>query len=157
MKQDLQVPKNYKPLSRLTLCSNTLIDVQVPFEIEGGVPLLIGGNGEPEIWLNARPPKPDMEWYPVIRQNRPLHKEAQIQGVGGELISITIQGTRVLTLEKREGNVLEVTELDLRPIGLNIHGDRSGLMVGSTQLVSNTFSNVYVMVGIGDRKAARSN
>lgn len=152
MSNHVQVPKNYKPMHKLILCGNTLIDVNIPFEVDGGIPLLIGANGEPQIWLNARPPSPGMPWVPVIRQNRSMHKAAQIQGVGSDTVIVEIQGTKVLVLQKRQPDTFEVTELDLRPVGLNIYGDRSKLMIGTNQLVSNMFQNVNVMVGIGGEK-----
>jgi hypothetical protein len=149
MNGDIRLPKNYKPARKLTLCGNTLIDVNIPFEVDGGIPLLIGTNGEPQIWLNARPSSHGKPWPPIIRQNRSMHKAAEIRGVGTDNIIINVQGTKVLTLEKHEPDTLKITELDLRPIGLNIYGDRSKLVVGTNQLVSNTFENLNVMIGIG--------
>lgn len=151
MSNEIQVPKNYEPMHKLVLCGNTLINVNIPFEAEGGIPLLIGANGDPQIWLNARPPKPGMPWSPIIRQNRTLHPAAKLIGLGTGSIEVEIQGTRVLVLAKQPDGTFEVIRLDLRPLGLNIHGDSTKLMVGTNQLVSNTFQNVNVMVGIGTR------
>ena len=152
MNKNIELPNNYKPFPKMILCGNTLIDVKIPFEVEGGVPLLIGSNDEPQIWLNARPPKRDMQWYPIVRKNRSLHESAKIKGLGTEIISVEIQEKTVIRLEQKQPDTIEVVDLDLRPLGLNIYGDKSKLMVGSSQLISNTFNNVYVMIGIGEKQ-----
>jgi hypothetical protein len=151
----ISLPKDYKAFPKIIICSNTLINVQVPFEIEEEVPLLIGSDGEPKIWLSARSPKPDMPWQLMIRANRSLHTAAVITGAGTEEVSVTVSGTKVLTLVKRPDDIPEVTYLDLRPVGLNIYGDNSKLMVGTNPFSNKTFQNVNVMVGIGKGKVTK--
>lgn len=69
MKERIDLPKPYTPFHEMVLCSNRLIDVQIPFEVDGGIPLLIGQAQDPLIWLNARPASPGQPWQPVVRQN----------------------------------------------------------------------------------------
>ena len=151
----ISLPKDYKAFPKIIICGNTLINVQVPFDIENEVPLLIGSDGEPKIWLSARPPRTDMPWQPMIRANRSQHTAAVIIGAGTEEVSVTVGGTKVLTLIKRPEGIPEVTYLDLRPVGLNIYGDNSKLMVGTNQLSNKTFQNVNVMVGIDKEKVTK--
>ena len=153
MNQRIRLPKEYKPFDQLTLCSNTLINVPVPFEVDGYIPLLIGRNELPKIWLNAPPPKSGTEWIPLVRQNRSLHKAVKlIKQENGIIIKInTIEILRVLKVSNSSANVVQ---MDLRPIGLNIYGDESHLVVGTHQLASNTFQNVYVMIGIGKESSS---
>lgn len=149
MSSEVQVPKNYQPPHKLVLCGNTLINVHIPFKLDGGVPLLIGANAEPQIWLNARPPKPGMPWLPLIRQNRTLHDAVKVSGIGTGSITVEAQGATVLVIAKQQDGTFEVTTLDLRPMGLNIYGDSTELTVGTQKLASNTFENVHVMMAIG--------
>ncbi|OQX52698.1 MAG: hypothetical protein B5M53_08020 [Candidatus Cloacimonas sp. 4484_209] len=57
-----------------------------------------------------------------------------------------IQTIKVLQLSD---DLARVIQLDLRPIGLTIFGDETRLVIGSNQLVSNTFTDVYIMIKIG--------
>ena len=148
MNQRIRLPKEYKPFDQLALCGNTLINVPVPFEVDGYIPLLIGRNQLPKIWLNAPSPKPGLEWTPLVRQNRSLHKAVRLIEQENEII-IKINSIEILRVLKISNNSANVVQMDLRPIGLNIYGDKSHLVVGTHQLASNTFQNVYVMIGIG--------
>ncbi len=150
MNQRIHLPKEYKPFDHLILCSNILINVQIPFEVGGNVPLLIGRNELPQVWLNAPSQKPRLEWIPIVRQNRSLHKQVKIIKDGNELF-VKINTIDVLRVLKISANSANVVQLDLRPIGLNIYGDESHLVVGTNQLASNTFQNAYVMIGIGKK------
>lgn len=69
--------------------------------------------------------------------------------MGTPIILLTASEVTVLDILLHEKAPPEVVALDLRPVGLDIHGDSLGLMIGSNQLKNNTFKNVYVMVGIG--------
>ena len=155
MNQRIRLPKEYKPFDHLTLCSNILINVQVPFEVDGHIPLLIGRNELPKIWLNAPSPKPGFEWTPLVRQNRSLHKAVKLIKSKNEII-IKVNTIKILRVSKISDNSASVVQMDLRPIGLNIYGDESHLVVGTHQLVSNTFQNVYVMIGIGKEPSSNN-
>jgi len=150
MDQRIHLPKEYKPFDYLILCSNKLVNVQIPFEIDGNVPLLIGRNELARIWLNAPSQKPRMQWMPIVRQNRSLHKAVRLIKDENKLI-VKISAMEVLRLLKLSANSANVVQLDLRPIGLNIYGDESHLVVGTNQLASNTFQNTYVMIRIGNK------
>ena len=150
MNQSIRLPKEYKPFDELDLCGNTLINVPVPFEVDGYVPLLIGRNDIPRVWLNAPPPKSGTGWIPLVRQNRSLHRS--VKAIEQEnVVIIKINAMEILRVIKLSNSSANVVQMDLRPIGLNIHGDESHLVVGTHVLVSNTFQNVHVMIGIGKK------
>ena len=146
---DDALPKDYNPFPKLIICGNTLINVKIPFEVEGQIPLLIGNNETPKIWLSVPEPPPAKKWHQIVRTNRALHKDARVIGVDTAEISVWVINKKVLSLTKREDGVPEVTELDLRPLGLNIFGDTTKLMIGTNKLINNTFKNVRVMIGVG--------
>ena len=150
------LPKDYEPFPKIVICGNTLINVRIPFEIEGEVPLLIGDDGKPRIWMNAAPPRPELDWQPVVRANRSLHEAAVVLGAGTEIVSVSVKGLDVLSLIIRSDKVPEVIGLDLRPLGLNIYGDTTKLMVGTNRWIGNTFQNVHVMIEIGESKGQTS-
>ena len=151
MRQYIALPEEYRPYSKIVICGNTLINVQIPFEVEGQVPLLIGNDGNPKIWLIARfLSHPNVRWQPIVSRNRSLHNAVSLTGADTENISITVGGTIILSLHKRSDGIPEVMQLDLRPIGLKIYGDNSKLFVGSNEFYDNTFENLKVMVEIGE-------
>jgi hypothetical protein len=47
-----------------------------------------------------------------------------------------------------ESDVL-IKEIDLRPLGLNVYGNQSGLKLGGMQLSNNTMSGVEVAFSLG--------
>lgn len=157
MTNDISLPRDYKPFPKLIICGNTLINVEIPFEIDGNIPLLIGDVETPKIWLSARAPAPEKRWHQIVRANRSLHKAAKVVGAGSHEISVTIDNASVIRLQKRSDGTPEVTELDLRPLGLNIHGDNTTLMIGTNQFDNNTFQNLRTMVAIGEGKNRPSN
>ena len=51
--------------------------------------------------------------------------------------------TVLLRVEKLSDQKAEVIEMDFRPIGLNIYGDKNGLHVGTNLLAGNTFERSH--------------
>ena len=144
------LPKEYRPYNHLIFCSNNLINVQIPFEIDEHIPLLIGRNRQPQIWLNAPSSQSEIKWIPLIRQNRSLHKAVIVKRLNKEVI-IKINNIQIIKVLQLNDDLAKVVQLDLRPIGLNIFGDETRLVVGNNQLVSNTFTDVYIMIKIGQK------
>ncbi len=140
MRQDIALPEEYRPYTKIIICGNTLINVEIPFAIEGQVPLLIGNNGNPKIWVIARAGEGHLQlWQPIISSNRSLHNAVAVTGADTENISVTVGGTIILSVHKRLDGIPEVTQLNLMPIGLKIYGDNSKLFVGSNEFFGNTF------------------
>ena len=54
MKEEINLPKDYSPYLELSICSNKLVSVQIPFLIDQTPLLLIGKNSVPQIWRSAR-------------------------------------------------------------------------------------------------------
>ena len=144
------LPKDYRPFPKIIVCSNMLINVQIPFEVNGQVPLLIGNAKSIKVWLNIVPSEKNKSWQPLIRANRSMHPAASVQPSQGNELSVKLDRHTVLRVVKDTQGTPEVILLDLRPVGLNIHGNQQGLTVGVNHLSRNTFENVRVMVGIGD-------
>jgi len=149
MKNDINLPKGYKPFPKIIVCGNTLINVQILFEIFGEIPLLIGYDNSPIIWLTAVISKQEKKFLQIVRANRALHESVRVIGGGTYNISVTISNKTIISLHKNSDGIPEVTKLDLHPIGFNIEGDNHKLMIGSNRLENNTFNNVHTMVGIG--------
>ena len=149
MISNIKLPKDYKPFPKIIVCGNTLIGVQIIFELFGEIPLLIGYDNSPKIWLKAVISKQHRQFLEIVRSNKSLHKSVKVIGGGTYNISVTISNKTIISLHKNNEGIPEVTKLDLHPIGFNIEGDSQKLMIGSNRLEENTFSNVHTMIGIG--------
>ena len=152
----MTLPKDYNPFPKIIICGNTLINVEIPFEVEGKIPFLVGNDGKPKIWLNIPSAQSGM-LQPLIRANRSLHKAVNVKGDGTDKLSVSVNGKNIINLTKTSDGIPEVDQLDLRPIGLNIFGNSSTLNIGGHKLSGNTFENVRVMIGIGNNKEKSSN
>ncbi len=63
-------------------------------------------------------------------------------------VEVTVGGHPVLGVRSWLGRG-EVLHLDLRPIGLDVHGDASRLHVGAMELARNTALDLDAMIAVG--------
>lgn len=142
------VPLGFSPFPRLYFCSNRLDDVQVPIEVEGHIPLLIGEHqGEPRLWLSTPPPGGRGDWRDAIRDNEVLRPEFGLELRGG-IFAIRFLGVYLLKGRYQEG-VANVNLIDLRPVGLDIHGSTTELQVARSTFRGNEFTNLRTMLSLG--------
>lgn len=143
------LPRDFTPYGELTVCGNRLNNAQMLLEVNGHAPLLVGAGKKPRLWLSVPTTKEGTEWASIVRDNQALHPKIQItEGADGSLL-VLADGKRVLVVRSSDETHAEIPELDLRPLGFNVHGDAATLWVGSNQFSSNTFSNVRAVIGIG--------
>jgi hypothetical protein len=153
MLTEIKLPDDYIPFNHLTICSNIIINGKIIVEIDGNVPLLIGKGELPLVWLRVMV-SPN-EWKYVVERNVSLN-----QNINVELSKINnavkivyrdkykIVKTIVNVIKNTENDVI-VDEMDLRPVGLTIYGDKDELHIGTNTLKNNTFSNIHTMIKIG--------
>ena len=149
MTSEYEVSQDYTKPNKLVLCSNTLIDVNIPFLFENNIPLLIGQNDDPQVWLQARSGNQKGQWVVVVEKNEGLHESIKVTKDKNGKVVIHAKDTKVLEVEKHQDHY-EVIDLDMRPLGLNIHGNETMLMIGNTQMSQNTFQDAEVMISIGE-------
>jgi hypothetical protein len=144
-----KLPKEYSPFQELIICSNRFTDGVVPLEVNKNVVLLVGQGDHPSIWLSVPRPSKSDEQVHIVKNNQALHGEFVITFLKDTTV-VSLGKTVLLRAEKLSDQKAEVTEMDFRPIGLNIYGDKNGLYVGTNLLAGNTFVNVHTMIAIGD-------
>ena len=66
-----------------------------------------------------------------------------------DVLKVSVSGTTVLSVRATADNSAEVDELDLRPLGLNLHGDSSTLMAGTSKFSGNSMSGGGILIGFG--------
>jgi len=142
------LPPQYHPFKEIDIGTNRLIDGNVLFSLNENVPLLIGVNGNPRIWLSI-PADPNGEtWQPLVRDNKSLHSKVIVNTKGNTVTVDTPDGI-VLEVRKENESLVKVNQINLRPFGINIHGNERSLTVMNSNLSGNKFIGVKVMVGIG--------
>jgi hypothetical protein len=64
---------------------------------------------------------------------------------------LVTRGEAIIVHAIRESEtILDIPILNLKPLGINIFGDKQGIFVGLSRLEHNVFNNVPVMIGIGE-------
>lgn len=142
-------PTGYKPPSEIILCSNLLRKVNYIFEVASSVhPILIGEGAFPRVWLASPTSNARQEWKLVVDDNEAIHPAFLVRR---EPTTLTIMAGATVVLRLTTGNVspIVVTDLDLRPIGLNITGSRDRLLIGNHSLSENEIANSQVAFGVG--------
>lgn len=150
------IPKNYKPYLHLTLCSNKISNYTNLFVINDNIPLLIGCGDKPMIWIQGA-----VKNKSALFIDSTISKSNQIKIIEEDgVITITFsfkknyQTSNVILLKIKQIKEDEATvsQLDLRPIGLNIYGnDSDGLTAGNAKLFRNMFNTTTVMA-FNDKK-----
>lgn len=158
MENKNDIPKEYIPFEELVICSNTMINGKVPFEINKHIPLLIGKANFPLIWLYVPRNMELNTWDELVKENNVVNKrqfrnfliEVEKRDADNSVMIRRLEKT-IINVRKESDIKANVTALDLRPLGLNIFGNEDGLHVGGQNFVRNTFKNVQTMIAIGNK------
>lgn len=149
MKTESKLPKEYSPFQELVVCSNESINGVILLEVNKSIALLVGQGDHPSVWLSVPRADKSGEQVHIVRNNQTLHEGFAV--VLPKNATVVLFGATVLLhVEKLSDQRAEVIELDFRPIGLSIYGDKNGLYVGTNLLADNTFTNVHTMIAIRD-------
>ena len=149
MNSQVPLPSEYVAFEYLNFCSNVLINGGVPVRAKGYLPVLVGrGLQVPEIWLSAT--KDGMQWEQVVERNTPVHKNFTVNLLSdGQSVQVVLGNVIIIQAKEISDIEGEVSILDLRPLGVRIHGNQTGLQVGGKMLIENTFQGVAGMIDIG--------
>lgn len=142
------LPENYKSYQSLSFCSNNIFGGGHIFAIGDVLPLLVGVGAAPRIWLQAVAAPGGKEFITIVADSKATHPAVNVKSIGSKVI-VSVQGKTVLSAESNGEQQAIVSEVDFRPLGLNVFGNSSSLSLGGMQLSHNTFSNVGVAFGLG--------
>lgn len=150
MKDEINLPKNYSPYPELSICGNTLVNVQIPFLI-GQIPLLlIGMNSIPQVWLSAPTSRESQEWKYIVEANRSLNPAVYVDAQDeNRTVYVKISNTIIIKAVAQTATKAAVDVLDLRPVGLNVYGDSSGLSLATNRFTGNSMMNTRVAFALG--------
>jgi len=142
------LPEHFRPYQSLSFCSNNISGGGHIFAMGQILPLLIGVGPTPRIWLQAVAAPGSKSFVTVVADSKATHPAVNVEVDGGKVV-VSVQGIAVLTVEAKDDQRAIVSEVDFRPLGLNVFGSSSSLNLGGMQLSNNTFSGVGVAFGLG--------
>lgn len=142
------LPSTYQPYQVLNLCSNQLIDGGHLIQIGTALPLLIGRGETPQVWLQAPTDPSGKIFAPLVSASVSNHSAVSVSYENGALI-VYAGGKLVLRVRQINDQQAEVEELDLRPIGFNIYGNKASLNAGGMHMSSNSMSGGGTFLAFG--------
>jgi hypothetical protein len=142
------IPTGFRAYQSITICSNEVIGGGHLFSMGDVLPLLIGVGPKPMIWLQAVAVPNSKEFITIVDASVATHPAVRVSEGGGK-VTVVIGGKTVLAVEALSDQKAIISELDLRPIGLNVHGNASMLYVGGMQISRSTFAGVGTAFGFG--------
>lgn len=147
-----KLPKEYIPFKEVWVCSNKFDSGNVIFEIDDTPVFLIGRGREASetfLWFSV-PKKSGLssKWHEVISKNK-INDEMFTLNITDYGNEVTL-GEQPLLQFKVIGEKLIINMIDLKPIGLNIYGGLSSLIIVGNNFINNSFSNVNTMINIGN-------
>jgi hypothetical protein len=143
------LPADYTPYRELEFCSNHFVNTPLAIEVEGQAPVLVGAGAGPRVWLSAPTGQDKRRWTLVVADNTPRVTGVDVRKTSPGHIEVLAADTKVLEVREVSSDTAAVTWLDLRPLGLDIHGDNSVLWIGTNQFSANRIENCNAAIGIG--------
>lgn len=131
------------PFEKIKICGNVIGVKKYIFEIRGYVPFIINKSKEdrPLVWFYAKSER-NKKIICIVEENKSKHEQVNCRD-DGDLLVFNIQNPATqewVTFFKMiisKQFIPEIEELDLRPLGVNIHGRNDELIIGKTSLKNN--------------------
>lgn len=140
---------NNSKYQELLICSNKLINGNEIFSINGNFPITIRRNdNKPIISLKALSSLDNKNLIDIIKENKPKFEFVKINSEKNK-IEISVKNNKVLLIENFDNLKIEINFIDLRPIGLNIWGDKKSLNVGENTFSGNTITGAKIFMNLG--------
>jgi len=105
------------------------------------VPVLFGKGSKPQIWLQTIESPQSKKFIELVDASISVHPKIRIEESDNKIF-VRLDGIIILILEQTGDDELTVYQVDLRPLGLNLYGDSTGLYSGGVSFTSSTFTNV---------------
>lgn len=140
-----KLPRALKPFPTLEACGNLISGGGQILMIGEFFPLLIGvGDVAPLVWL--RLPSPDGEMFELVSKSRVAYPPIKLE-LEKASVAIFFKGITLFRATAVSKQVCRVDLLDLRPLGINIRGDATGIYAGKTKIAANSFNGGGALIG----------
>lgn len=141
-------PIGYHPYATLEICSNMLIDGGHLLSVGTEVPVVIGAGAIPQVWLRVPVDAEGKNYLEIVAASVAAHPAVTVL-LEGSRVKISIANKQVLSVIQTSENSAVVDQLDLRPIGFEVHGDNNSLFAGNAHLSKNTMKGTFSLIGFG--------
>ncbi|MEZ8305081.1 MULTISPECIES: hypothetical protein [Vibrio] len=142
------LPEGFQPLKKLMVCSNTITGGGQLLTIKGDFPLLIGKGAYPVVWLKGLVDNQHDDLTYVVEKNKSVNPAIKVK-VKNNKITILAGSTIVLSAKATSNDVVNIDQVDLRPIGFSVYGDRSKLVVGGGTFSNNSMAGGGSLIAFG--------
>lgn len=136
-----KLPASYTPYGVTKLCTNTVVGGTLLMTVGDVVPVLFGKGSKPQIWLQTIESPQSKKFIELVDASISVHPKIRIEESDNKIF-VRLDGIIILILEQTGDDELTVYQVDLRPLGLNLYGDSTGLYSGGVSFTSSTFTNV---------------
>ncbi|WP_067609836.1 hypothetical protein [Marinobacter sp. UBA4489] len=143
-----KLPEGFTPYPSLVVCSNTISGGGHIVAVGETLPLLIGKGDKPKIWLQAVQNAKTNSFVTIVEASISKHPSVKVYEETDHL-RIVISGEVVLSVISPSSEEAIIDKLDFRPIGLNMVGDNSSLMVGGSVFSGNSIHGGGTFIGLG--------
>lgn len=143
MNKDQNIPNKFKAYPVIKICSNTFKNMLALVDDNGIYPLMVGKDETPRIWIYTKNEK--NEKIAIVKDNIAILPTIKVNiYLNEKVIKIfTLRNDKVLEINYKE-EIPIINNLDLRPIGYNIYGNKDELYIGTHQLINNTMGSSEV-------------
>jgi hypothetical protein len=141
-------PEDYVPYPVVDICGNILRNVKYVIELKGVHPILIGKGKIPYIWLRF-PSRDFLKWNYIVERRTAVNPAVNINQASAGRMSVSLHGKNVLDIVKYDEDSIQISSIDLRPIGLNVFGGGDTLQVGGTKFTKTQMQNGNTFIALG--------
>lgn len=142
------LPKEYVPTEKIDFCGNMISSYKYLISDGGFYPILIGKGEILRVWLFAK--NPNNEIITLVDDSVSNINQIKVDIFNTEKrIEIRDIERKKVILKLKYGKVPAIESLDMTPMGYNIQGDKEKLVVGSTNISGNSFTNVQTIIALG--------
>lgn len=140
MNKQYNKPNGFIPYKELNIGGNIIRGGGSLISLSGNLPIIIGSGDIPKIWIKQiLNNKGNISQVELVKASVSLHPAIQVMGEGRN-VEIYASNQLILKTENNNRDKVDITYLDLRPIGLNIFGDKVSVNAGGMTLKGNTFN-----------------
>lgn len=145
------LPQEYKQYPTINFCGNTFKGLNYLIDDNGFIPFLVGNGVIPRVWIYT---KKDNNAIAVVRDSVAVFPVIKIDIFNRDK-KLIINLTRMPNLEDIKifeidfsNQIPIVNQIDLRPIGYYVFGDKYELNIGQQKYQGNIFENIQSLVKI---------
>ena len=140
--------QGFSPYDTVIFCSNTVVGGGELIAFGGQFPVQVKKGDTPKVWLRRLSSNGDNSLVPVVEASKSMSPNIGVLDAFGGVV-VVLNGDKILSVIERSAETVEIDFIDLRPLGLNIHGDSMKLQAGGMKLSGNSFHGVGTMLSLG--------